>query len=61
MLIRFLHMGLYKESPERPAVPIYFQRIDIEILRGAENFRQCVEHICFRRPLDSAQTFVTTR
>ena len=46
---------------ERPAVPIYFQRIDIEILRGAENFRQCVEHICFRKPLDSAQTFVSAR
>ena len=33
---------------ENPAVPIYYLRVDIEILRGAENFTQAVEHICFR-------------
>ena len=46
---------------EHPAVPIYFQRIDIEILRGAENFRQCVEHICFRKPLGGTDTFISSR
>lgn len=29
------------------AVPLYFLRVDIEILRGADGFRQCVEHICY--------------
>lgn len=36
---------------ERCPVPVYFLRVDIEILAGAENFHQCVEHICFQRPL----------
>ncbi|MGI6496356.1 MAG: tetraacyldisaccharide 4'-kinase [Kiritimatiellia bacterium] len=40
-----------------PPVPIYFLRMDIEILRGAENFRQYVEHICFKRPLSGVETF----
>ncbi|MFU8781286.1 MAG: tetraacyldisaccharide 4'-kinase [Kiritimatiellia bacterium] len=31
-------------------VPIYFLRVDIEILRGAENFQQWIERICFRQP-----------
>ena len=29
-------------------VPIYFLRVDIEILSGAEDFRACIERICFR-------------
>lgn len=35
---------------DRCAVPLYYLRVDIEIINGAEGFRQCVEHICFRRP-----------
>jgi tetraacyldisaccharide 4'-kinase len=34
---------------QHAAVPLYYLRVDIEILRGAENFHQCVEHICFGR------------
>jgi tetraacyldisaccharide 4'-kinase len=33
---------------EHPAVPIFYLRVDIEILHGAENFAQAVAHICFR-------------
>ena len=33
---------------EHPAVPIFYLRVDIEILQGAENFAQAVAHICFR-------------
>jgi tetraacyldisaccharide 4'-kinase len=29
-------------------VPIYFLRVDIEILSGAEDFRHCISRICFR-------------
>ncbi len=41
---------------EHPAVPLYYLRVDIEILRGAENFRQCVAHICFHRPTGASAT-----
>lgn len=30
------------------AVPVYYLRIEIEILRGAENFHDAVRHICFK-------------
>ena len=30
------------------AVPVYYLRIEIEILRGAENFHEAVRHICFK-------------
>lgn len=33
---------------ERCDVPIYFLRVDIEILSGAEDFRHCIARICFR-------------
>jgi tetraacyldisaccharide 4'-kinase len=33
---------------EHPAVPIYYLRVDIRILAGAESFAQAVAHICFR-------------
>jgi len=33
---------------ERCDVPIYFLRVDIEILSGAEDFRTCLSRICFR-------------
>jgi tetraacyldisaccharide 4'-kinase len=29
-------------------VPIYFLRVDIEILSGEEDFRHCISRICFR-------------
>lgn len=33
---------------DRRDVPIYFLRVDIEMLSGAEDFRQCISRICFR-------------
>ncbi len=30
------------------AVPVYYLRIEIEMLQGAENFHEAVRHICFR-------------
>ncbi len=33
---------------ERCDVDIYFLRVDIDLLAGAEDFRQCIERICFR-------------
>ena len=30
------------------AVPVYYLRIEIEILKGAENFHDAVAHICFK-------------
>jgi tetraacyldisaccharide 4'-kinase len=33
---------------ERCDVDIYFLRVDIDLLTGAEDFRQCIERICFR-------------
>ena len=34
---------------ESTPVPVYYMRVDIELLSGAENFHEAVEHICFRR------------
>jgi len=31
-------------------VPVYYLRVDIELMRGAENFHEAVERICFRPP-----------
>lgn len=31
---------------ERPKVPIYYMRMEIEIVSGFDNFRQCVDRIC---------------
>jgi tetraacyldisaccharide 4'-kinase len=33
---------------DRYDVPIYFLRVDIDILSGTEDFRQCINRICFR-------------
>ena len=33
---------------DRCDVPIYFLRVDIDILTGAEDFRECISRICFR-------------
>ncbi len=33
---------------ERCDVPVYFLRVDIEILSGAEDFHECISRICFR-------------
>ena len=40
--VRFPH---FESTP----VPVYYLRVDIEILEGAENFRDAVSHICFHR------------
>lgn len=31
---------------EKTPVPVYYLRVDIEILKGADNFREAVRHIC---------------
>jgi len=33
---------------DRRDLPIYFMRVEIKILRGADDFRDCVRKICFR-------------
>ncbi|MBN1557512.1 MAG: tetraacyldisaccharide 4'-kinase [Lentisphaerae bacterium] len=33
---------------ERRDIPIYFLRVEIEILSGTEDFRTCISRICFR-------------
>jgi tetraacyldisaccharide 4'-kinase len=33
---------------DRRDLPVYFMRVEIKILRGAEDFRDCVRKICFR-------------
>ena len=32
---------------ESPKVPVYYMRMEIEILVGYENFKECVKRICF--------------
>lgn len=39
--VRFPHL-------DRRDVPVYFLRVDIEILSGHEDFRSCIARICFR-------------
>lgn len=33
---------------DRCDVPVYFLRVDIEMVTGEEDFRQCISRICFR-------------
>ena len=33
---------------DRCDVPVYFLRVDIEILTGEEDFRDCISRVCFR-------------
>ncbi len=33
---------------DRRDLPIYFMRVEIKILSGADDFRDCVNKICFR-------------
>ncbi len=33
---------------DRRDLPIYFMRVEIEIIRGARDFQECVRQICFR-------------
>ncbi len=35
----------------RTAIPVYYLRVDIEILNGADSFRDAVNHICFKTPV----------
>lgn len=32
-----------------PPLPLYFLRVEIELLRGAEDFEEAVSRICFPR------------
>jgi hypothetical protein len=34
---------------ETTPVPVFYVRVDIRLLDGAENFHDAVEHICFRK------------
>jgi tetraacyldisaccharide 4'-kinase len=34
---------------DRRDLPIYFMRVEIQIVRGARSFQECVRQICFRR------------
>ncbi len=34
---------------ETTPVPVFYLRVDIELIDGAENFHEAVEHICFRK------------
>ena len=34
---------------ESTPVPVFYMRVDIELINGAENFHEAVEHICFRK------------
>ena len=36
---------------ESPAVPVYYLRVEIELLDGAENFEGVVRRICDRKPI----------
>ena len=33
---------------DRRDLPVYFMRVEIKILRGADDFEDCVRKICFR-------------
>ncbi len=44
--VRFPNIG-------RSDVPVYFLRVDIDILEGAEDFKASIAHICFR-PVEGA-------
>lgn len=35
---------------ERRDLPIYFLRVEIELLSGAEDFNACIARICFKQP-----------
>ena len=38
---------------ENPRVPIFYLRMDIQILKGHDNFKECVDRICFARAADA--------
>lgn len=40
--VRFPHL-------ETMPVPVYYLRVDIDLIDGTENFHDAVEHICFRK------------
>jgi tetraacyldisaccharide 4'-kinase len=33
---------------DRRDIPVYFMRVEIKIVAGAEGFEECVSRICFR-------------
>jgi tetraacyldisaccharide 4'-kinase len=40
-----------------PEVPIYFLRVEIEILSGAESWQSCVDRICKRQAMMAPEKF----
>ncbi|MDW8309348.1 MAG: tetraacyldisaccharide 4'-kinase, partial [Verrucomicrobiales bacterium] len=40
---------------DRRDLPIYFMRVEIRIVSGAEDFRDCVRKICFQPRLNAEQ------
>ncbi len=38
---------------ENPRVPIFYLRMDIQILKRYDNFKECVDRICFARAADA--------
>jgi len=41
-----------------PEVPIYFLRVEIEILSGGESWQSCVDRICKRQPMMARRSFL---
>ena len=41
----------------KPEVPIYFLRVEIEILSGHESWEHCVARICKPQPMLSPERF----
>lgn len=41
---------------DRCDVPVYFLRVDIEILSGEEDFRDCISRVCFRNGSSSRRS-----
>jgi tetraacyldisaccharide 4'-kinase len=39
---------------KRRDIPVYYLRVDIEMLSGARDFRECIDRICFRTPDEGA-------
>lgn len=44
---------------ESTPVPVFYLRVDIDLLNGAENFHDAVEHICFRKNKDGRHDAVS--
>ena len=47
--VGLIRRGVRFPRLETTPVPVYYVRVDIELLSGSENFHEAVEHICFRK------------